>query len=41
MGSKVKEYLEKQSPDRQKIMEYLREVLLEAIPNLNEKMEWV
>lgn len=44
MGSKmdsiVKEYLEKQTPERRKIMEYLREVLLEVVPDLNEKMEW-
>jgi len=40
MNPKIKEYLEKQSPDRRKIMEYLREVLLEAIPSLNEKMEY-
>ena len=40
MHPQIKEYLEKQSPDRRKIMEYLREVLLDAIPSLNEKMEW-
>jgi len=40
MHPQIKEYLEKQSPDRRKIMEHLREVLIEAVPSLNEKMEW-
>ena len=40
MYPQVKEYLEKQSPDRRKIMENLREILIGAIPNLNEKMEY-
>ncbi|HNZ61272.1 MAG TPA: DUF1801 domain-containing protein [Methanofastidiosum sp.] len=32
--------MEKQSPDRRKIMEKLREILIDAVPNLNEKMEY-
>ncbi|HOC78617.1 MAG TPA: DUF1801 domain-containing protein [Methanofastidiosum sp.] len=36
----VKIYLEKQTPDRSKIMEKLREILIEAVPGLNEKMEY-
>lgn len=40
MYPQVKEYLEKQPPDRRKIMENLREILIGAIPNLNEKMEY-
>jgi len=36
----VKIYLEKQTPDRCKIMEKLREILIEAVPGLNEKMEY-
>jgi len=40
MDPRIKQYLEKQTPERQKIMVYLREVLLETIPSLNEKMEW-
>lgn len=40
MNPQIKQYLEKQPPERQKIMVYLREVLLDAIPNLNEKMEY-
>ncbi len=40
MHPKIKEYLEKQSPDRRKIMERLREILIESIPSLKEKMEY-
>jgi hypothetical protein len=40
MHQQIKEYLEKQLPDRRKLMEYLREILIEAIPSLNEKMEY-
>ena len=40
MNSQVKVYLEKQPSDRRKIMEKLREILIEAVPSLNEKMEW-
>ena len=40
MNPQVKLYLEKQSPDRCKIMEKLREILIEAVPGLNEKMEY-
>jgi len=40
MNPQVKVYLEKQSPDRRKIMEKLREILIDAVPNLNEKMEY-
>ncbi len=40
MHAQIKEYLEKQHPDRRKIMEHLREILIEAIPSLNEKMEY-
>jgi hypothetical protein len=40
MHPQVRVYLEKQSPDRRKIMEKLREILIDAVPNLNEKMEY-
>jgi len=40
MNSQVKLYLEKQPLDRRKIMEKLREILIEAVPSLNEKMEY-
>ncbi len=40
MNPQIKQYLEKQPLERQKIILYLREVLLEAIPSLNEKMEY-
>ena len=40
MYTQIKEYLEKQPSDRRKIMEHLREILIEAIPSLNEKMEY-
>jgi len=40
MNPQVKVYLEKQSPDRRKIMEKLREILIDAVPSLNEKMEY-
>ena len=40
MDSQIKEYLDKQTPDRRKIMVYLRDILMEAIPSLNEKMEY-
>ncbi|HNR43597.1 MAG TPA: DUF1801 domain-containing protein [Methanofastidiosum sp.] len=40
MHSQIKEYLEKQPSDRRKIMENLREILIEAVPSLNEKMEY-
>ena len=40
MNPQVKLYLEKQSPDRRKIMEKLREILIDAVPSLNEKMEY-
>ncbi len=40
MNPQIKQYLEKQPLERQKIMLYLRKVLLDAIPSLNEKMEY-
>ena len=40
MHPQIKQYLDKQPPDRQKIMERLREILMEAIPSLKEKMEY-
>jgi hypothetical protein len=40
MDEKVKEYIEKQKSPQKEILQKVREIFLETIPNCNEKSAW-
>ncbi len=40
MDEKVKEYIEKQKSPQKEILQKVREIFLETIPNCNEKSTW-